>query len=335
MFTLRSVVWRCSVLRCVALCVGTWWVTSIVVFLCCAVFPCVFLLCCAFRGAALCPGVWYCALSSCGWVDVRLRHVVLCGAVPCHVVWWRVLWRSVVVCCLVVCRVVLYGCLFVEVGGFPSVALFCGTFRCHVLSSIVLFFWYVGCACLLCGVAPCYIVWCCVLSCCCVALSLCRGVACVVVLCYAVLRWVVCWSVALGTVTHCCVLLLGGWSRGVMFALMCCVVRLFVLVYCVSLAGSLFLAVSRCRVVLCGWYVGCAPLLCYVVPSCCGTLCGVAWLFRCVVVLRVLWCSVASCCVVLCSVVRRSGGCCVFAGDFLRCRVALYGCSLCRGVFVG
>ena len=31
---------------------------------------------------------------------------------------------------------------------------------------------------------------------------------------------------------------------------------------------------------------------------------------------------------------RCSGVCCVLACRFLRCRVVLYGCSLCRGVFV-
>ena len=89
---------------------------------------------------------------------------------------------------------------------------------------------------------------------------------------------------------------------------------------------------SRCRVVLCSWYVGCAPLLCHVVPSCCGLLCGVAWLFLSVVVVCALWCYVVSCCVVVSGVVRRSGVWCVLARVFLRCREMLYGCSLCFGV---
>ena len=104
-FTLCGVVWCCSVLWSVVFRVGTWWApwnTSVVVLLCCAFFPWVFLLCCVFRGAALCHGVWYCVLSRWGWIGVGLRLVVLCVAVLCHLVWWRVLWRSVVVRCLVV-----------------------------------------------------------------------------------------------------------------------------------------------------------------------------------------------------------------------------------------
>ena len=59
-FTLSAVVWRCSVLWCVALGVGTWRaprVTSVVVLLRCAVFLFVFLLFCAFCAAALCRSV--------------------------------------------------------------------------------------------------------------------------------------------------------------------------------------------------------------------------------------------------------------------------------------
>ena len=92
-FTLRGVVWHCNVLWCVALRVGTWrgpQVTSVVVFLRCAVFLFVFLLRCAFNGAVLCPGVWYLCFVACRWVT------------PCYVVWCRVVSCGVVACRLVV-----------------------------------------------------------------------------------------------------------------------------------------------------------------------------------------------------------------------------------------
>ena len=98
-FTLPGVVWRCCVLWYVALRVGTWWagrVKSIVVLLRCAVFSFVFLLRCAFCGAALYRGVWYCVLSrwGLGWRWVTPYFVVSCRVVSCGVVVCRV-----VVCC--------------------------------------------------------------------------------------------------------------------------------------------------------------------------------------------------------------------------------------------
>ena len=113
-FTLCSLVWRRSVSWCAVFCVCTWWVprvTSIVLLLCCAVFPCVLVLCCAFRGAASCPGVRYCVLGW-GWIGVGLCLVVLCGAVSCGVV-----------ACLVAVRC----------GALP-----CGLLRCVVLLSLIL-----------------------------------------------------------------------------------------------------------------------------------------------------------------------------------------------------
>ena len=81
-------------------------------------------------------------------------------------------------------------------------------------------------------------------------------------------------------------------------------------------------------------YVGCALLLCHVAPLCCGLSCGITWLSRCIVVVRMLWRCVASCCVVSSGVVWRLGLRCVLARGLLCCRVVLYGCLLCPGVFV-
>ena len=110
-FTLCGPVWPCSVSWCVTLRVGTWWaerVTSIVVLLRCAPFPCEFLLCCAFRGAALCCGVWYSVFRRVG-VGLALGYAMLCYVVPCHVMWcggvscgrplWCVTLWFVAVCC--------------------------------------------------------------------------------------------------------------------------------------------------------------------------------------------------------------------------------------------
>ena len=138
---------------------------------------------------------------------------------------------------------------------------------------------------------------------------------------------------------------------GYCHAMLCVVAwRLIVLCgslcYCVSLFGCSFWASVCCWRVCCfelclgaAWCfvirnVGCTLLLCHVAPLCCGLLCGNAGLSRCVVVARTLWRCVASWCVVLSGVVQRSGVCCVLARSFLRCRVVLYGCSLCRGVIV-
>ena len=104
-FTLCGVVWGRSASWYVVFGVGTWWVPqvkSIVVLLCCAVFPCVPVLCCVLRGAARCRGVRFCVLCR-GWFGVNFCLVVLCGVVACLV-------RFVVVRCLVVCCVVLYCC---------------------------------------------------------------------------------------------------------------------------------------------------------------------------------------------------------------------------------
>ena len=111
-FTLRGVVWCSSVLWCVALRVATWWaprIMSIVVLLRCAVFPLVFLLHCAFPGAALCCGVWYCVLLR--WAELALGYTMLCLVVLCCVMWcggvscggplWCVALWFVALCCTV------------------------------------------------------------------------------------------------------------------------------------------------------------------------------------------------------------------------------------------
>ena len=224
-FTLCSVVWGRSALWSVVFRVGTCWVprvTSIVVLLCCAMFPGVLVLCRAFCGAALCRGVRFCVLRW-GWFGVGLCLGVLCGAVSCGVV-----------ACLV---------------AFRCGALLCGLLRCVVLLLLILVSceWFLFCGVvvvlwhglwpflLLCGflmacsvgtlvARHCCVVWrrvtcCCVLSPCRMVLVLCRGVMRVVLSCRVVVRWVVCLCVAFGIVTRCCVLLLGG----VLHCVACCV----------------------------------------------------------------------------------------------------------------
>ena len=209
---------------------------------CCTVFSlCVFV---ALRV------LWCCVVSCCVVLFfVAWRWVMPCCVLRCRVLLCGVVIRRVAVrwgVFLLVRCVVLYGCSL-RFSVCRSLALFCVMSRCRVLPSGVLCSWHVGvhgvpgCAALLCCLVSCYVVWCCVLSCgvvwCCLvlwfvvwsrmALSLCCGVVCVVVLCCAVLRCFVCCCVALGRavlchvvschVTWCCVLLRGGWMRGVVF----------------------------------------------------------------------------------------------------------------------
>ena len=109
------------------------------------------------------------------------------------------------------------------------------------------------------------------------------------------------WGVVLRRVALGCVLVRGvglccAVSRGVVYChAMLCVVAWRLVAWCstlrccVALFGCSFWCsvsrwrvccfeclASRCRVVLCSWYVGCAPLLCHVVSSCCSLLCGFA-----------------------------------------------------------
>ena len=58
----------------------------------CSVARVVVLLCVMVFGIVCCVGA-----------GLVLGYALLCCVVPCHVVWWRVLWGSVVVRCLVVC----------------------------------------------------------------------------------------------------------------------------------------------------------------------------------------------------------------------------------------
>ena len=112
-------------------CVGTWWVprvTSIVVLLWCPVFPCVRLLCRAFRAAAFCRGVRYSVLRW-GWIGVGLCLVVLCGAVSCGVVACSVAVRCGALPCGLLRCVVLLLLILVGSDGFS----FCGVVLWHVL----------------------------------------------------------------------------------------------------------------------------------------------------------------------------------------------------------
>ena len=222
-FTLCGVVWGRSASLCVVFRVGTWWVppvTSIVLLLCCAVFPCVSVLCRAFRGAALCRGVRSCVLRW-GWFGVRLCLVVFCGAVSCCVMACLVAFYCGALPCGLLRCVVLLLLILVGFDGFS----FCGVVLWHVLWLFsllcgLLMASFVGTLlarhfCVVWRQVMCY----CVLSCCRMVPVLCRGVTRVVLPCRVMVRWVVCWCVAFGIVTRCCVLLLGG----LLHCVACCV----------------------------------------------------------------------------------------------------------------
>ena len=186
---------------------------------------------------------------------------MLCGAVPCHVVWWRALWRSVGLRCLVVCCVVLHCCSLVDFGGFCSAALFCCV-ACFVALFVVtcslvaccfvrmlvarlccvvwrrvtlcgvLFYldvvWFLYC------VVALRVLWCCVASCC-------------------VALYVVCCMLVYG-VGYCHVMLcVVAWRLVALCSILCCCVWLF----CCSFWGS----------VPC-WWVCCFELCLGV--ACCG-----------------------------------------------------------------
>ena len=225
-FTLCGVVWGCSASWCVVFRVGTWWfprVTSSVLLLCCAVFPCVLVLCRAFRGAALCRGVRLCVLRW-GWFGVGLCHVVLCGAVSCGVVVCLVAFRCGALPCDLLRTVVLLLLILVGFDGF----WFCGVVCWHVLWPLSLlygflmacFCWYVTCASFLRRVALCYVLLCSIVMSygsfivswayvCCVAVS-CRGALGCMFVCgvwyrHAVLH-VVAWQFVATCSMMCCIM---------------------------------------------------------------------------------------------------------------------------------
>ena len=199
---------------------------------------------------------WCCFASWCSVLCVVALGVGWGWVAPCCVAWCRVMWCGGVSCggplwCVALwfvalcCIVVRWLNLVVFVLRRCFVACFVALFVVAWFFSGVLLCWFVSCASLLRRVAPCYIMCCCVLPRCCMVLVLCRGVPCVVVSCFVVVRWAVCWCVALGIVTRCCVLLLGGWLYCVAFCVIVyrcsvvgfgvvCLVGGFVVLSCVS-----------------------------------------------------------------------------------------------------
>ena len=165
-FTLCGVVWRGSASWCVVFRDGTWWVprvTSIVVLPCCAMFPCVLVLCRAFRGAALCRGVQLCVLRW-GWFGVGLCLVVLCGAVSCGVVACLVAFSCGALPCGLLRCVVLLLSIVVGFDGFS----FCSVVLWHFLSPFSLLCGFLMACCFVGTLVArhCCVLWRCVMCCC-------------------------------------------------------------------------------------------------------------------------------------------------------------------------